>query len=104
MVSVKVELSQVLNLAISEVRRSLRLGEQRIRSDDWRKHQDAGKESLTQAVGHAAQEAGLEGLLVPSAACRHGINLVFFPANRKPGSGIEPVNKDELPPPFTASI
>jgi len=104
MASVTVQLQHVLNLTIGEVRQTLRVGEQRIRDDDWRAQQDAGNESLTQAIGRAAKEAGLEGLLVPSSARRHGVNLVFFPENRQPRSQIDPVNKDELPPPFPRSL
>jgi RES domain len=60
MASVSVQLQHVLNLTIGEVRRTLRVGDKRIREDDWRAQQDAGNESLTQAIGRAAKEGGLE--------------------------------------------
>lgn len=56
--------------------------------EDWRALQDAGRESISQAVGRAAFLAGLEGLIVPSHASRKGYNAVLFPANLRPGSRI----------------
>jgi hypothetical protein len=54
---------------------------------------------LTQAIGRLAYNAELEGLLVPSAARKGGVNLIVFPANvEPPGSWIKIVNKGQLPP------
>ena len=38
----------------------------KVRREDWRAVQTAGRESTSQAIGRAAWTAGLEGLLVPS--------------------------------------
>jgi hypothetical protein len=46
---------------------------------------DKRREALTQAVGRIAFEAGLEGLLVPSAQVRKSKNLVVFPENLRLG-------------------
>lgn len=53
----------------------------RIRQEDWRAVQQAGREPTSQALGRAAFEAGLEGLLVPSFAAADSTNLVAFPGN-----------------------
>lgn len=55
----------------------LELGD--LAADPWWRTQGAGRESLTQAVGRAAFEAGLEGLIVPSAAVPGVLNLAVFP-------------------------
>lgn len=56
--------------------------------EDWRALQDRGRESISQAIGRAAWLAGLEGLIVPSHACK-GNNAVLFPDNLRPGSWIK---------------
>lgn len=50
--------------------------------------------SVTRALGAAAFESGLEGLLVVSAT-RLGDNLVLFPENLRPGSYVEAVSSRE---------
>jgi RES domain-containing protein len=59
--------------------------------------EEADDEALTQAIGRAAWNVGLEGLLVPSAARPGGIGLVFFPDHRDARSGLEIVHPEELP-------
>ena len=44
---------------------------------------------LSQALGRLAWALGLEGLLVPSAVVRRGLNLVVFPENLRPSSRLE---------------
>ena len=56
----------------------------------------AGKTPLTQQLGRAVHRAGLEGLLVPSAADLGGQNLVVFVENLQPGSTLEVVAADRL--------
>jgi hypothetical protein len=50
-----------------------------------------------QTLGRLGHELGLEGLLVPSAARRRGVNLVVFPANLSQQSAMEIINVGELP-------
>lgn len=65
-------------------------------SEDWRKLNAGGRESLGQAVGRAAWEAGLEGLLVPSAVDRRSRNLIWFPGSLGTGSGCVVSGRTEL--------
>jgi RES domain-containing protein len=53
-------------------------------SEDWRALQESGHESVSQAVGRAVHEAGLEGLLVASAIA--GTNIVAFPQRLRSAS------------------
>ena len=84
--ALEVRLEALSDLTAGSARRTLRVSRRRMRSDPWRRAQGEGRESLTQAVGRAALEAGLEALLVPSAADPSGTNLVVFPAQLRPGS------------------
>lgn len=69
----------MLDLTNPKLRRALNLTLAELASEDWRKLLAIRKESLTQALGRAAAEAGLSGLLVRSAAVRRGVNVVVFP-------------------------
>jgi RES domain-containing protein len=80
-VALEFKLRKVLNLTNSKVRRQLKLDLREIMAEDWRKLQDARKESQSQCLGRAVAAAGFEGLLVPSAAVPKGINLVYFTDN-----------------------
>lgn len=48
-------------------------------AEDWRQVMGRGDEPTTQAIGRAAFDAGLQGLLVPSKPSPAGKNLVLFP-------------------------
>jgi RES domain-containing protein len=58
----------------------------------WRPIQQSGGLALTQALGIAARETGLEGLVVPSRFSQNIHNLVVFVDNLEPTSSIEVVN------------
>ncbi len=97
-VGIRVTLRSVLDLTAGPVRKSLGVSLARMRDDGWRKAE--ARESLTQAIGRLAFEAGTEALVVPSSADRKGANLVVLPGNlRAPGSRLRIVNRDQLPPP-----
>ncbi len=96
-VSVTVRLGTVLDLAEGKRRSALRLSERRMLDEPWREEQKAGREALTQALGRLARELGWEGLLVPSAARRGGMNLIIFPANVSGRSSLEIINVGDLP-------
>jgi RES domain-containing protein len=96
-VSVRVWVTRVLDLTDGATRSALRVSAQRMLSEPWREEQAAGREALTQALGRLAHELGLEGILVPSAARRGGMNLILFPGNLAGGSTLEIVNVGELP-------
>lgn len=76
-----VQLQRVLDLTKGFVRRHLRVSRRRMVEEEWRRLQNRGREALTQAIGRAAHNAGLEALRVPCAAVTDGSNVVIFPAN-----------------------
>lgn len=77
-VAIRARLARVLDLRDGGERQRLRLSLERMVQCDWRVAQGQGQEALTQALGRAAHDAGLEALLVPSAAAT-GSNAVIFP-------------------------
>lgn len=83
-VTVDVKLAKILDLTDGTVRKALGVSATRMRGDDWRKLNRRGAESLTQAIGRAVYESGLEGLTVP--ACDGGKNVVWFPGNLRGSS------------------
>ena len=76
-----IKVSRVADLTDGRVRQALRMSADRMIQDAWWLSQADGAESLTQAVGRAAFNAGLEGLIVPSAVSPNEANMVVFPAN-----------------------
>jgi RES domain-containing protein len=87
-VAVEVALSRVVDLSAAEVLETLGVTEEELRREDWRKVQEQGFESFTQALGRALFEARAEGLLARSARVEHGINIAYFPENKQGGSKI----------------
>lgn len=86
--ALEAHLANVLDLRRPEVLPYLGPWLERAQSEDWRALQRAGLEPMTQVIGRAAFESGLEGLLVPSFASVPNTNLVAFPENFAPGSRI----------------
>lgn len=84
-----VRLARVASLRHRRVREHLAPWLKAALDEDWRSLQAGGQESTSQALGRAAFELRLEGLLVPSHAKRTGMNLVAFPDNLLPGSRIK---------------
>jgi RES domain-containing protein len=96
-VSVRVRLGRVLDLTEGKTRSALRVSERRMVDEPWREEQKVGREALTQALGRLTHELGWEGLLVPSAARRGGMNLIVLPANLSRPSSLEIINVGDLP-------
>jgi hypothetical protein len=65
-------------------------------AEDWRKVNEAGHESQSQAFGRAAHDVGAEALLAPSARIRGGVNLVYFPESAGSPNAIKILGEDEL--------
>lgn len=101
-IAIRVRLQRILDLSQGDIRNALKISLARLREEPWRERQRQGQEALTQTLGRAAYDSDWEGLLVPSAAHREGMNLVIFPANLLAGSWLEIVNRAALPPPSSA--
>ena len=96
-VSIRATVGRLLDVTDRSIRSSLRLSRKRLVSEPWRIKQESGDEALTQAFGRVVKQSGLEGMLVPSAASRSGVNLILLPENLLPRSHLEIINVDQLP-------
>jgi RES domain-containing protein len=97
LIGIAARLQTILDLTDGRVRRRIRLSEERILAERWWERRVHDEEAVTQAVGRVAREAGVEGLLVPSAAFKRGKNMVLFSDNLAPGSELAISNPGELP-------
>lgn len=79
--AVEFNLRSVLDFTDGAIRRSLAVSEKRLMSCDWRTDMRAGGTPITQKLGAAASQVGLEAIVVRSVADRRGRNLVVFPEN-----------------------
>ncbi len=82
LVAVDARLTATVNLTSAPVRRALGVTLEELDAEDWRKVQQQGFESTSQALGRAAAACSASGLLVNSAAVPQGTNMVVFPGNR----------------------
>ncbi len=96
LVAIEFSLQLVLDLTSPAVRRRLGLTQDALREEDWRRTQEAGRESFTQAAGRAVFEQKGEGLLVPSARVPNGVNVAYFPENRRPESKVTVLESEKL--------
>ncbi len=96
LIAIEFSLQAVLDLTSASIRARLELTEVELREEDWRKVQETGRESLTQAIGRAAFSNQGEALLVPSARVPDGINLVYFPENRRTPSQATVLEAEKL--------
>jgi RES domain-containing protein len=95
-VAIAVRLERVLDLTDGNVRRTLGVSERRMVRTHWRSDLSAGRVPVTQTIGRAAYDAGIEALQVPSAALPDGRNLVVFPARLVAGSVVEVLGSGKL--------
>ncbi len=91
------ELQAVLDLTAPETRKVLRVTRQDMEECDWAGDQANGREPLTQALARAAFEHLAEGLIVPSARRKDGVNIVYFPSHRRAGTIIETLDEANIP-------
>lgn len=77
MAGVEVNVRRVLDLRVSEVAAVI---EPLLKAErqHWRSIQSK-REAMSQAIGRATREAGLQGLFAPSQQVNGGLNLVLFP-------------------------
>lgn len=97
LVSASARLGSVLDLRNGKTRQRVQLSKERMLECDWRAENLEAKEALTQALGWATAEAGIEGLIVPSATSLDGTNLIIFPENLEKPSSVEVVNEVDWP-------
>ena len=96
-VSIRIQLHRILDLTRGKTRSALHVSEERMLGATWRAEQKAGREALTQSLGRILHDLGWEGVLVPSAARKGGVNLVIFRDNQDPTSTLEIIKLDQLP-------
>ena len=65
-------------------------------AEDWRALMARGEMSSSQAMGRAAFEAGLQGLIVPSKPDPTGVNLLIFPERLTRKCRLKVLNAAEL--------
>lgn len=99
--ALEVDLEPLLDLTEGRVRRTLRISRKRMLAEPWWRRQDQGQEALTQAIGRLARDNAFVGLLVPSAASPHGVNVVIFPDRLTASNRLAIVNPERLPPKFS---
>ncbi len=80
-VGIHVKMSNVLDLRVPGILRRIGVSKRGLLVTDWRRELSTGHVPITQLIGLAAFELGVEGLLVPSAAEKKGTNLLLFPNN-----------------------
>lgn len=98
--AIDARLRKILDLTDGPTRQRLGVSWGRMMKERWWELESKGREALTQAVGRAAYELGLEGILVPSAADASGENIVYFPDNKRTTSTLTIVNAHDLPTRF----
>lgn len=91
------ELQAVLDLTNAATRKALKVTLKEMVSCDWETEQANGDEPITQAIARAAFENLAEGLVVPSARLKGGVNLVYYPSHRRDGTVIQTFNEAAIP-------
>lgn len=76
--TISIDVKQILDLREGEVRKALRVSEERMLAPDWENENHHGREAISQAVGRALCTAGFRGLLTRSAAVDPCLNTVVF--------------------------
>ena len=78
--AISVEVQRMLDLSDETVLADVGVTPELLRTDAWWLARARGEESLTQAVGRAAYECGIQAIFVASAlTLAHGHNVVAFP-------------------------
>lgn len=95
-VAIGLDLSEAVDLTDNDTRKIVGVSLKSILNDDWEASQASGQESLCQALGRAVFTVGGEAIIAPSSAAKNGVNIAYFPENRKPGSRVAIYKKDVL--------
>ena len=99
LVAIDARLNAVFDFTHARVRKSVGITLTAMNACEWRMDNAAGEEALTQALGRAAYELGVEGVLVPSAVKRTFIDLNVFPENLRNARQLTVRSSERLPPP-----
>ena len=99
LVAIDAALERVLDLSDAAVRKALDVTISQMNGCSWRADNGAAIEALTQAIGRAAHEAGLQGILVPSSVKRTFRNINVFPENIGRTGALRIRRADKLPSP-----
>jgi RES domain-containing protein len=91
------KLQAVVDLTASATLKALKVTHREIVSCDWDAEQIAGHEPVTQAIARAAFENLAEGLIVPSARRKGGVNIVYYPSHRLDGTVIQTLDESNIP-------
>lgn len=99
LVAVEARLDVVLDFTDARVRHALAVTLTTMNTCDWRSENAARREAITQAMGRAAFELGVQGIIATSAAKRTFKNLNVFPAHLGGRGHMKILRSDQLPPP-----
>lgn len=91
------ELQAVVDLTNAATLKALKVTTKEIVICDWETEQANGDEPVTQAIARAAFESLAEGLIVPCARRKGGVNIVFYPSHRRDGTVIQTLNEAAIP-------
>jgi RES domain-containing protein len=91
---IEYDLSSVIDLTASGVPRWIKLS--KWLNDDFRETNDNGAETLCQALGRAARNAGIVGMFCPSVYIPGGINLVVFRDRLRKGDKMRLLGKEAM--------
>ncbi len=87
----------MVDLTAAATLRSLKLTNREIVNCEWETEQAAGQEPVTQAIARAAFENLAEGLIVPSARRKGGVNIVFYPNHLRDNTLIQTLDEHNIP-------
>jgi RES domain-containing protein len=104
LVAIHARLVRVVDVTDSIARRSLGVTLKAMNMCPWRTDNGGGMESLTQAIGRAAEACGVDGIIVPSAMKRTFKNINLLVSNVKAPAALRILQSDKLPPPPSAGV
>ncbi|MBA3607730.1 MAG: RES family NAD+ phosphorylase [Chthoniobacterales bacterium] len=96
LVAIEFSLQAVLDLTSASIRAQLGLTSGELGEEDWRKTQEAARESFTQAIGRAVFANKGVGLIAPSARVPDGVNVAYFPENLRRESRVNVLESEKL--------
>ena len=91
------QLQAVVDLTAPIILKALGVKKSELLACDWVGGQNAGNEPLTQAIARAAFENFAEGLVVPCARVRGGVNIVYYPTHRRDRTVIQTPDEANIP-------